>query len=71
MNTTITIKGTHCPSCKALIEEVSMEQPGITACTVDYVTGKTVIEHDVPLDRTQLQRAISEVGEYTLEQKKT
>lgn len=68
MHTTLTIKGTHCASCKALIEEVSREQPGITSCSVDYATGKTVIEHDAPFDRTQLQRAISEVGEYTIEQ---
>ena len=67
MHTTLTISGTHCPSCKALIEEVSMEQPGVTACTVDSATGKTVIEHDSPLDRAQLQHAISEVGEYTIE----
>lgn len=68
MQTTITIQGTHCGSCKALIEEVSLEQPGITACTIDDATGKTVIQHDGPLDLAELQHAISEVGDYIIEQ---
>lgn len=68
MHTTLTIKGTHCPSCKTLLEEILLENPSIRFCTVDYVSGRTEIEHDVPLDRAGLQRAISEVGEYIIEQ---
>lgn len=68
MHTILTITGTHCASCKALIEEVSLEVPGITACTVDYATGKTELDHAGDLDVPALQKAISEVGEYTIVQ---
>lgn len=68
MLTTLTIKGTHCASCKALIEEASLEVPGITGCTVDYATGKTELEHNGDLDIPALQKAISEVGDYAIVQ---
>jgi len=35
MKTVLIIKGTHCASCKALIEDVCRELPGVTGCTVE------------------------------------
>lgn len=67
MKTIITIKGTHCKSCKMLIEEVCSEIPGVKACTVDFKTGKTVIEHDGKIDLKKLKKEIEAVGEYKVQ----
>lgn len=64
MKTTVTIKGTHCESCKALIEDVCKEIPGINSCNVDYKTGKTIIEHDEELDWKKFKKEIESLGEY-------
>lgn len=66
MNSIITVKGTHCKSCKMLIEEVCAEIPGVKSCTVDFKTGKTVIEHDEKLDLKKLKKEIEGLGEYTV-----
>ncbi len=66
-NSTITIKGTHCASCKALLEEVVKDLPGVQSCTVDFVTGKTQIAHDESLDWDRLKREIATVGAYSVE----
>lgn len=64
MKTVITVRGTHCNSCKILIEEVCSEMPGVKSCAVDFKTGKTVIEHDGKLDLKKLKKEIEELGEY-------
>jgi copper chaperone CopZ len=64
MKTVLTIKGTHCASCKALIEEVCREVPGVTACTVDFKTGKAVIEHAASLDLMRVKKEIDSLGPY-------
>ena len=69
MKTTMTIKGTHCASCKALIEDVCKELDGVTGCTVDYKTGKTLIEHDKELDMKRLKKEIESLGDYKVEGK--
>lgn len=64
MKTNITIKGTHCTSCKALIEDVCKEFKGIISCNVDYKTGKTVIEHKENLDFKKFKKEVEGLGEY-------
>lgn len=64
MKTQLTVKGTHCVSCKALIEDVCKEIDGIKSCTVDFKTGKTVIEHTKPLDMAKLKKEIESLGKY-------
>ena len=66
MKTEITIKGTHCASCKALIEDVCKDVAGVSGCTVDYESGKTIVEHDEQLDWSTLTREISGLGEYSV-----
>ena len=66
MKTEVFIKGTHCASCKALIEDVAQDVPGIQSCSVDFKTGKTVIEHDESVDWAAFDRAIKTVGDYSL-----
>ncbi len=64
MKTIITVKGTHCNSCKMLIEEVCAEIPGVKFCKVDFKTGKTVLEHEGSLDLKKLKKEIEGLGEY-------
>ncbi len=67
MKTTITIGGTHCPSCKALLEDVCRDFPEIQSCSVDYHSGQTVIEHDEHLDWQRLKEEIERAGSYSVE----
>ncbi len=64
MKTVITVKGTHCNSCKILIEEVCSEMSGVKSCSADFKTGKTVIEHDGKLDLKKVKKEIEGLGEY-------
>lgn len=67
MKTTLTIKGTHCNSCKALIEDVCNEIPGIKSCNVDFKTGTTEIEHEESVDWQKLKTEVELLGEYKVE----
>jgi len=64
METTITVKGTHCNSCKMLIEDVCSEMPGVKSCSVDFKTGKTVIEHDGTFNWKQFKKEVESLGKY-------
>lgn len=64
MKKIITIKGTHCQSCKALIEDVSKDIKGIISCKVDYETGKTIMEHEEKTDWKKFKKEIESLGEY-------
>jgi copper chaperone CopZ len=64
--TTITIKGTHCNSCKLLIEDVCKEIKGVQSCVVNFQTGETIIEHDENLDWQALKKEIEGLGNYTI-----
>jgi copper chaperone CopZ len=64
MKTTLTIKGTHCASCKALIEDVCTEISGIQSCSVDFKTGKTEIEHDENVDWEKFKKEVESLGKY-------
>lgn len=66
MKSTVTIQGTHCPSCKALIEDVSKEIPGITSCTVDFQTGSAIVEHDENFDWKIFEKELGQLGDYKL-----
>ena len=67
MEKIIRIKGTHCPSCKALIEDVCKDIKGIKSCNVDYKSGKTEIEHDNNFDLNLLKREIELLVDYKVE----
>lgn len=67
MKTTLTIKGTHCNSCKALIEDVCTEVPGIKSCTVDFKTGTTEIEHEENADWQKFKTEVESLGAYKVE----
>jgi len=65
--TTIIITGMHCHSCKALIEDVCHDFPGVQSCTVDFKDGKAEIEHNEQLDWKRLKEEIEGVGGYAVE----
>lgn len=67
MKTIITIQGTHCTACKALIEDVVAEFPRVRTCNVDFKTGITEIEHDRDFDLPALIKEIESLGDYRVE----
>ena len=67
MKTILTIKGTHCTACKALIEDVCKDDNSVSSCTVDFKTGRTVIEHNAEFNLDALRREIESVGAYRVE----
>jgi copper chaperone CopZ len=67
MKTTLTIKGTHCAACKSLIEDIASEIPGIASATVDYTSGKTIIEHDESVNWSKFKQEVEASGPYTFE----
>lgn len=67
METTVIIEGTHCNSCKMLIEDVSSEIAGINSCRVDFATGKTEIEHDGNVDWDKFKTEVESLGDYKVE----
>lgn len=64
MKTIVIVKGTHCQSCRALIEDVCKDIPGVKSCNVDFKTGKTVIEHEEKLDMKRIKKEIENLGQY-------
>jgi len=66
MKTTITIQGTHCTACKALIEDVCKDTKGTNACAVNFHTGETAIEHDESFDWQAFKKEVEGLGDYTV-----
>jgi copper chaperone CopZ len=50
MQTIISIPGIHCPSCSALIKDVSGDFSSIQNIDVDIDTKKVTIDHDDSFD---------------------
>ena len=67
MKTILTVKGTHCNSCKILIEEVCSETKGIISGTLDFKTGKLLLEHEPAADLKGLKKEIEKLGSYTVQ----
>lgn len=70
MHTLLTISGTHCESCKALIEDVASETAGIRSCSVDYRTGEARVEHDESVDWDAFSREIAQLGSYAVTERR-
>lgn len=67
MKTVVTIKGTHCQSCKKLIEDVCQDIAGVQSCTVDFKTGRTEVEHNETLDWEKFKQEIEGLEQYKVE----
>lgn len=57
----------HCPSCKALLEDVAQDVPGVTSCTIDPQTGLGVIEHDGSFNFDNLLKEVGALDKYMVE----
>ncbi len=66
-NIVFTIKGTHCNSCKILIEDVCKDIKGVKSCCVDVQTGKTLLEYDKNFDFAVFKKEVEELGQYKVE----
>ncbi len=66
MKKVLSVKGMHCASCKAMIEEVAKETKGVTGCVVDVVKGTATIEYEGPVDWNALKKEIKSLGDYTV-----
>ncbi len=66
MKTLIIIRGMHCGSCKALIEDVSKDVAGVTACVVDLKKENAEVEHESTLNLNLLKQEIEGLGQYTV-----
>lgn len=64
MKKTITVQGTHCNACKALIEDIAKDIKGIQSCVVDFATGKTEIEYKSDADLEKFANEINALGNY-------
>ena len=64
MITKFYIKGTHCISCKKLLESVIADVKGVTNVDVDFKSGKTVIEHEDKFDIKLVKKEIAALGLY-------
>ncbi|MEK7607152.1 MAG: heavy metal-associated domain-containing protein [Patescibacteria group bacterium] len=66
--TKLKITGMHCASCKALIEDVCREIPGVSACEVNLESGVATVMHDDSVDVGVVKKEIGGLGEYTIEE---
>ena len=64
MKTTFIIQGTHCNSCKLLIEDVVKDISGVKSCRVDFKTGKTEMEYDTTATLAKVKKQIEGLGKY-------
>ncbi len=61
------IQGMHCTSCKALIEDVCGELPGVTSCDVDVTAGTATLEHEESFDIEGAAKEIETLGDYRVD----
>ena len=64
MNTRFKIEGLHCQSCKALIEDVALDAPGVIVCTVDVAAGSASIEHTDAFDPSAFAAEVAKLDGY-------
>ncbi len=64
----ISIRGMHCGSCKALIEDVCKDIPGVSACIVSFENGTAAVEHDGSVSFERVRGEIAALGDYQVEQ---
>ena len=66
MKTIATIMGTHCNSCKLLIEDVSRDIAGVQSCDVNLETGEVIIEHDEHFTPAVFKEEVEGLGGYSV-----
>jgi|TARA_Y100000310_G_C20686847_1_gene819560 cation transport ATPase len=64
MRTILKIKGTHCSSCKILIEDICSDYNEINISNMDLKSEELTIEHDNNLNLSKLKEEIKSSGNY-------
>lgn len=64
MKTILKIKGMHCISCKALIEDVCKDVAGVESCSVDLSAEKATLIHGTPGEIKKVKKEIEALGRY-------
>ncbi|MDP3963532.1 MAG: heavy metal-associated domain-containing protein [bacterium] len=64
MKSILKIQGMHSASCKALIEDVASEIPGIQYAKVDVEGGVAEVVYDESDAVERLRKEIDDLGEY-------
>lgn len=67
MKTHIKITGMHCASCKALLEDVARDVPGVISCMIDPKRGIGTIEHDASFTFDTLAKEVAALDGYAIE----
>ena len=63
MLTIVSIPGIHCASCKALIEDVSLEFPAISSVNVDLTSKEVRIDHEEGFDLDAWTREVESLND--------
>ena len=63
MQTLVSVPGIHCPSCAALLKDVSSEFPAITQVEVNVVQKTVSLEHDAALDFEAWAAEVATLGD--------
>ncbi len=56
------VTGMTCDHCVMAVQRELSSVPGVRAVRVTLATGDVTVDHDQPLDRTQVATAIDEAG---------
>ena len=54
----LTIKGTHCPACKRLIERKISAIVGVISVNVNFETGETEIKTNRDISKNEIQQSL-------------
>ena len=57
-NVQLTIKGTHCPACKRLIERKISAIAGVISVNVNFETGETEIKTNRDISKNEIQQSL-------------
>ena len=62
MNTQLNVEGMVCEGCSDAVHRVVTAIDGVSAASVDHVTGATSVEHDAGVETAALVAAIRGAG---------
>lgn len=58
----LTVRGLHCASCVARLEQELQRTPGVLGVTVNLASGATAVSHVAGVTRRQLEQAVGKAG---------
>ena len=58
----IGVEGMMCPHCEARVKKALENVKGVKEATADHVEGKVTVRADADIDRSKLEKAITDQG---------